>query len=137
MPVPSSVPQGSKLGPLLFILYVNDIKKFDFAEVKMYADNLTIYYAVVNNIQDKENLLLELNILVKWADKWQFKINFDYHEIHMGSKNKNFTYRLDLHNITVGQYEKILDVLMDCNLSFKEHVFETVKKSVKFSVLFL
>ena len=36
----------------------------------MYADNLTIY-AVVNDFQDKENLQLELNELLKWADKWQ------------------------------------------------------------------
>ena len=132
LPVPSSVPQGTKLGPLLFILYINDIiTNFKFAKVRMYADDLTIY-AVVNNFQDKENLQLELNELVKWANKWQLKINFDKcHVIHMGSKNNNFTYRLDLHNIEVSQCEKILGVLLDCNLTFKEHVYETVKKACK------
>ena len=49
LPVISSVPQGSKLGPSLFILYANDImQNFKFAKVKMYADDLTVY-AVVNN----------------------------------------------------------------------------------------
>ena len=49
LPVPSSVPQGSKLGPLHFILYINDIiNNFHHAKVRMYADDLTIY-AVVNN----------------------------------------------------------------------------------------
>ena len=49
----------------------------------------------------------------------------------MGSKNNKLTYRLDLHNIEVSQCEKILGVLLDCNLFFKEHVYETVKKACK------
>ena len=40
-------------------------------------------------------------------------------------------YWLDLHNIEVSQCEKILGVLLNCNLSFKEHVYETVNKSCK------
>ena len=56
----------------------------------MYADDLTIN-AVINDFQDKENLLLEY--------KWQLKINFDKcHVIRLGSKNNNFTYRLDQGN---------------------------------------
>ena len=132
LPVPSSVPQGTKLGPLLFILFINDIiNNFKFAKVRMYADDLTIF-AVVNNFQDKENLQLELNEFLKSANKWQLIINFDKcHVIHLGSKNNDFTYRLDLHNIEVSQCEKILGVLLDCNLLFKEHVYETVKKAFK------
>ena len=45
--------------------------------------------------------------MVKWAYKWQLKINFDEcHVIHLASKNNNFTYRLDLHNIEVSPCEK-------------------------------
>ena len=97
----------------------------------MYADDLKIY-AVVNDFQDEENLQLELNELLKWANKWQLKINFyKCYVIHLGSKNNNFTYRLDLHYIKVSQCEKILGALIDCNLSFKDHVYETVKKACK------
>ena len=40
--------------------------------------------------------------MVKWANKWQLKINFDKcHVIHLGPKNNSFSYRLDLHNIEV------------------------------------
>ena len=96
----------------------------------MYADDLTIY-AVVNSFQDKENLQLELNELLKWANKWQLKINFDKcHVIHMNFKN-NFIYRLDLHNIEVSLCEKIFGKLLVCNLSVKEHEYETVKKACK------
>ena len=74
LPVPSSVPQGTKLGPLLFILFINDIiNNFKFAKVRMYADDLTIY-AVTNNFQDKGNLKLALNELLKWANKCNLKL---------------------------------------------------------------
>ena len=46
----SFVPQGSKLGPLLYILFTNDITQiFNFARIKLYADDLTIYVCINNN----------------------------------------------------------------------------------------
>ena len=51
----------------------------------MHANELIIY--TVYNFQDKENLQLKLKKLVKWADKWLLKINFDKcNVIHLGSK---------------------------------------------------
>ena len=48
----SSVPQGSKTGPLFYILYANDLASiFKFAKLNMYADDLSIY-AAVNNYED-------------------------------------------------------------------------------------
>ena len=65
MPVLSSVPQRSKLGALLFILYTNDImQNFKFAKVKMYADDLTVY-GVVNNVNDIIKFQNELNNLLE------------------------------------------------------------------------
>ena len=70
--------------------------------------------------------------MVKWANKRQLKINFDKcHVNHLDSKNNNFTYRIDLRNIEVSQCEKLLSKLLDCNLFFKEHMYETVKKASK------
>ena len=67
MPVISSVLQGSKLGPLLYIFYANDImQNFKFAKVKMYADYLTVY-AVVNNFNDRNKLQNELYNLLEWS----------------------------------------------------------------------
>jgi hypothetical protein len=85
------VPQGSKLAPLLYILYANDIAKiFKFAKVNMYDDDLTIY-ALVNNIEDKNTFQNKLNDLVSWVKQWQLKINYEKcHTLHFGNKNMHF-----------------------------------------------
>ena len=65
LPVICSVPRGSKLGPLFYILYAKYIaQNFKFAEVKMYADDLTVY-AVVNNVNDRIKLQNKLNNLLE------------------------------------------------------------------------
>ena len=65
----SSVPQGSKLGPLLYKLFKNDITQiFSFAHTKMYADNLTIY-ASINIDNDRIELQNELNLFYEWCSK--------------------------------------------------------------------
>ena len=86
--VTSSVPQGSKLAPLLHIPFANDIAKiFIFEKVNMYADDLTTN-TVVNNNEDKNKFQNGLNELINWAkvivlitlnwtNKWQLKINYD------------------------------------------------------------
>ena len=68
-PVINSVPQGSKTGPLFYILYANDLANiFKFAKLKMYADDLSIY-AAVNDYEDYLKLQYDLNELCKWAEK--------------------------------------------------------------------
>ena len=118
------MPQGTKLAPLLYILYANDIAKiFKFAKVKMYLDDLSIY-AAVNNNEGKNKFQNMLNKLVNRATKWQLKINFDKcHVIYFGN-NLYFDYNLDVHNIIVSKCEKVLGIYIDEELSFKEHVYE-------------
>ena len=68
--VNSSVPQGSKLDLLLYIIYANDIEDiFKFANIKKYTDDLIIY-AAVNDEYDRKTLQFELNLLCEWYDKW-------------------------------------------------------------------
>jgi hypothetical protein len=131
-PVESSVPQGTKLGPLMFILFANDlVKLFKFAKVKMYADDISLY-ATINSNADRIKFQNELNELCQWASQWGLQINFDKCKvIHFGCHNNMFDYQLD-NNIIMHSYcEKILGVLVDCNLSFSDHIFNCVKKASK------
>ena len=72
------VPQGSLLGPLLFIIFINDINSaFNTCKVHLYADDTVIYYSH-NNPKVVENVLnKEMNSLDAWMNKNNLKINYD------------------------------------------------------------
>ena len=125
----SLVPQGSKTGPLFYILCANDLAYiFKFAKLKMYADDLSIY-AAVNNYKDYLKLQYDLNELCKWAERWCLNINYDKCKvIHFGHANKAFNYKLNDILIKSSNNEKTLGVVIDSNLSFKEHIYACVKK---------
>ena len=73
-PVPSGVPQGSVLAPLLFILYVNDLPSDMNSAVKIFADDSKLYRAVPNP-SDTLALQADLDAAVRWADEWQLTFN--------------------------------------------------------------
>jgi hypothetical protein len=72
--VTSGVPQGSVLGPLLFLAYVNDIWRNIDSTIRLFADDCIIYREVNNN-NNKENLQTDLNRLEKWTVENAMKIN--------------------------------------------------------------
>ena len=69
-PVTSGVPQGTVLGPLMFILYINDISADTSSSIRLFADDCVLY-RVVSNTRDAEMLQGDLSQLCGWADTWQ------------------------------------------------------------------
>ncbi len=67
--VPSGVPQGSILGPLLFIIYVNDIGNTFSSQARLYADDCTIFRNVSSQ-QDQISLQRDLNQLFEWTQSY-------------------------------------------------------------------
>jgi hypothetical protein len=72
--VTSGVPQGSVLGPLLFLAYVNDIWRNIESTIRLFADDYVIYRKIINN-EDMEKLQKDLNRLGEWAVENAMKIN--------------------------------------------------------------
>ena len=105
----------------------------------MYLNDLTIYmYAKINNEDDKKQLQLELNNFCKWVCKWQLKINYKkYAVLHFSRKNNDFVYNLDGNIIASGQSEKILALVIDTDISFKEHIYQCVDKTNKMCTIIL
>ena len=68
-PITSGIPQGSVLGPLLFLLYVNDIPNLVQSNLKMFADE----YRAIHNSSD--SLLLQQDLVSEWAQKWLLKFS--------------------------------------------------------------
>ena len=73
-PVKSGVPQGTVLGPLLFILYINDINANTTSSIRLFADD-ALLYRIIRTEQDAEELQKDLSQLCRWADVWQMDFN--------------------------------------------------------------
>ena len=90
LPVTSGVSQGSVLGPLLFILYINDISSVvSSSTVKLFADDVTIYKEIVCSA-DVDLLQCDLIKVVAWAKTWLLRLNPDKCEsIVLSNKRAN------------------------------------------------
>ena len=72
--VKSGVPQGMVLGPLLFLLYINDLPDNISSSVKLFADDCVMYNTIKGQ-SDSLQLQSDLDTLSKWQDMWQMRLN--------------------------------------------------------------
>ena len=90
----SGVPQGSVLGPILFLIYINDLDDSITSNVLKFADD-TKLFRKVNTDGDKQHLQNDLDRLVKWSEKWQMLFNFGKCKcLHTGHGNLNVNYKM-------------------------------------------
>ena len=118
--VRSGVPQGSVLGPLLFVIYIDDVDQcFLHSTVLKYADDIKIVSSSTSSTDKSLNLLQEdLNRLVSWSNDWLLKFNFaKCRVLHFGSHTDNFTtLHLNDFPISVSSCECDLGVYISNNL---------------------
>ena len=74
--VVSGVPQGSVLGPILFILYINDLINVVTCDINIFADDTKIYHKTSTR-QDCINIQKDIDRLQDWAEKWQLQFHPD------------------------------------------------------------
>ena len=68
--VTSGVPQGSVLGPVLFLIFINDLDSHLVTSLLKFADDSKLF-SKVNNDSDRDVIQQDLHSLVEWSDKWQ------------------------------------------------------------------
>lgn len=119
----SDATQGSVLGPLLFLVYVNDIASLS-SSVKVYADELVLYRKF-SFIEDRTILQDDLGKLTTWWDSCLMTINQDKSKIMSFSRSKNevcFSYTISFRGLEQVDTLKYLEVYLAEDLSWKCHV---------------
>ena len=76
-PLEAGVPQGSVLGPLLFLVYINDITDGLKSEVRIFADDTSLFVVVDDPIASFEILNHDLKLIERWANQWKMSFNPD------------------------------------------------------------
>ncbi len=125
------VPQGSVLGPLLFNIYLNDLFMFvKDTQICNYADDTTIY-ASANNIESViKTLESDALKITKWFPNNCMKLNEDKcHLMVFGDKSNNVSINIGSVTINESTEEKLLGVIFDKKLSFKQQVKSLCKKA--------
>ena len=134
----SGVVQGSCLGPLLFLLYVNDVTTTvnDNVTCKLYADDIKLY-SVVNTSRDRSALQHCLDRLKEWSDNWQLQISTSKcTNRNLGRSRPDVcTFTLGDDTLSAETSVKDLGVTIDCNLKYTEHINNIVAQARRRSAL--
>ena len=132
--VTSGVPQGSVLGPTLFIYFINDLPNVvKNSKVKIFADDTKVYNSI-NKTDDVSCLQNSIDEMFLWTQKWLLQFNKDKCKvIHLGKNNPKNKYFIGHENERVEleetDLEKDLGIFIDPHLDFKKHIKTVVKKA--------
>jgi ribonucleases P/MRP protein subunit RPP40 len=125
----SGVPQGSILGPLLFVIYVNDLDVGIDSKLCKFADD-TKLCRKITNVDDVQKLKTDLDTLLEWSEKWQMKFNYEKCSvIHMGNKNEKYDYTIGDKSIKSTSEEKDLGIIVCESGKWSEQCRQAVKKA--------
>lgn len=127
----SGVPQGSVLGPVLFLVFINDIVHMfgDGVTVKLFADDVKIY-VTINDVNDKCKLQNGLDALLNWSVEWQLNVcPSKCMVLHIGSCNSDLNYEMNGKPLPAVREIRDLGIIVDKDLKFNKHICTVVSKA--------
>ena len=123
--VTSGVPQGSVLGPLLFLIYINDMPDIlNLCKAKLYADDSKIYRAGPRTLPRVAGIQRDLTTFEIWCSSWQLNVNASKCSVlKIGFQRNDHMpmYQLGENMLDVKSSMKDLGVLVDSHLDFSQH----------------
>ncbi|XP_072181422.1 uncharacterized protein [Diadema setosum] len=131
-PVTSGVPQGSVLGPLLFLIFINDLPDcISSSSVRLYADD-SVVYRHISSPADSTRLQRDLDAVQEWEAKWLMRFNATKSQVLQVTNKRNpvpASYTIQDHVLQVVRSTKYLGVHIDSRLNFNNHVDTVTKKA--------
>jgi hypothetical protein len=131
----SGIPRGTVLGPILFLVYINDIVDDLQCSPFLFADDMKLFCC---NSKTANNMQYDLDIISDWTNRWLLKLNLDKCKlvcINTNSKTvKNHLYLSSdnkLHLLNSSDAERDLGIIIDNKLNFRKHILEISKKANK------
>ena len=133
--IKAGVPQGSVLGPILFLIYINDIILELKSDVRIFADDTSLFTVVDDRVTAHQTLQHDLNYVENWARQWRFEFNPDPMkppvDLIFSTKTKPPTHQTLYFNgipLTNVQEHKHLGLILDKKLTFSSHIKECINK---------
>ena len=136
LPVISGVPQGSILGPLLFLIFINDLPvSVTNSHLFLFADDAKCLKQI-DNVEDHHKLQQDLQNLTSWSEKWNLHFNEKKSVLLRYNSRGTYparlqTYYINNRCITSKQNHKDLGVLMRTDLSWSDHYDYILSKAYK------
>ena len=129
--VSSGVPQGSVLGPLLFVIYINDLDLGLYSKVPKFADNTKLGINAANP-ESVRALQGDLAAIGEWSTVWQMPFNLGKcHVLHVGTAKPGENYSLLGSAITSEDQETDLGVVITTNLKSSVQCIASEQKALK------
>jgi hypothetical protein len=127
--VTSGVPQGSVLGPILFVIYINDLPDVLESLCEMFADDTKIM-SKVNNKKNCSNLQVDLAKIEEWTKDWLVKLNDDKCKVmHLGPNNPTFDYSMNGTSLSKTDTERDLGIMISNDLKWAKQVNSAASKA--------
>jgi hypothetical protein len=138
----SGVPQGSVLGPILFLIFINDLDTGVMSWILKFADDTKIYRKIRTE-EDRKLLQKDLDTLVKWAEDWLMLFNEKKcKSMHIGNGKSQYAYTVNGHIIENVEQEKDLGMIISrdmkvwgqCNYAYVKanRMLGLIKRTIKF-----
>jgi len=129
--VTSGIPQGSVLGPLLFVIYINDLPATAAnSYIYLFADDLKLYLPIFSPA-DRHNLQGDLDRVHAWSESSLLKLHPDKcKSMRIGSSvHPPYQYKIGDSQLQHVRQEKDIGVTIDANLKFEQHMAEKINKA--------
>ena len=134
-PVKAGAPEGSFLGPLFFLIYINDLANDLSTNVKIFADDTSLFSTVTNQAQSAADFNDDLNKISNWAYQWKMSFNPDpskqVQEVIFSrkiNKSDHLSTTFNNQNVCGVSSQKHLGMILDEKLDFKNHIKEKCSK---------